>query len=327
MAWLESLASKQGAKSEELITRPEDRTEAAPDWVARARTAAGETPAPAPSAPAPTPPEPVDDTPDWLRDLKSAETPAAPGSDRTGSWMRGLEEGSAAPTASEVGGVTDFLRNLDAAPEPAATTPAAGEDLPDWLREIESPRPVAASSVGATSEDLPEWLRDVAEAKPKPTEPEEWKPAAAAPVRQPEPEPVLPTVAHVAPAPEPEPVRQTVVHLTPEPAPAAAAPAAKPKPRPAKTTRSAGPAVPDQVIFATAQDFLKRGDVASALAEYGKLVKRSRMLDETIYDLREALYRFPVEVTLWQMLGDAYMRANRLQDALDAYTKAEELLR
>jgi cytochrome c-type biogenesis protein CcmH/NrfG len=26
-------------------------------------------------------------------------------------------------------------------------------------------------------------------------------------------------------------------------------------------------------------------------------------------------------------MGDAYMRANRLQDALDSYTKAEELLR
>ena len=44
-------------------------------------------------------------------------------------------------------------------------------------------------------------------------------------------------------------------------------------------------------------------------------------------DLRDALYRYPVEVPIWQALGDAYMRANRLQDALDAYTKAEELLR
>ena len=44
-------------------------------------------------------------------------------------------------------------------------------------------------------------------------------------------------------------------------------------------------------------------------------------------DLREALYRYPVEVSLWQALGDAYMRSNRLQEALDAYTKAEELLR
>jgi len=32
-------------------------------------------------------------------------------------------------------------------------------------------------------------------------------------------------------------------------------------------------------------------------------------------------------VAIWQALGDAYMRANLLQEALDAYTKAEELLR
>ena len=33
MAWLESLAAKQGVSEEELITRPEDRTDTPPDWV------------------------------------------------------------------------------------------------------------------------------------------------------------------------------------------------------------------------------------------------------------------------------------------------------
>ena len=34
---------------------------------------------------------------------------------------------------------------------------------------------------------------------------------------------------------------------------------------------------------------------------------------------------YPVEVGIWQTLGDAYMRANRLKEALEAYNKAEEL--
>jgi cytochrome c-type biogenesis protein CcmH/NrfG len=34
-----------------------------------------------------------------------------------------------------------------------------------------------------------------------------------------------------------------------------------------------------------------------------------------------------VEVGIWQTLGDAYMRANRLKEALEAYNKAEELIR
>jgi cytochrome c-type biogenesis protein CcmH/NrfG len=57
------------------------------------------------------------------------------------------------------------------------------------------------------------------------------------------------------------------------------------------------------------------------------MIRKGKFLDEIIFDLREAIYRYPVEVPVWQALGDAYMRANRLQEALDAYTKAEELLR
>ncbi len=33
MAWLESLAAKQGAKEEELLTKPGDRSEEMPDWL------------------------------------------------------------------------------------------------------------------------------------------------------------------------------------------------------------------------------------------------------------------------------------------------------
>jgi tetratricopeptide (TPR) repeat protein len=76
-----------------------------------------------------------------------------------------------------------------------------------------------------------------------------------------------------------------------------------------------------------AQAELGRGNIAAALDQYGRLIRRGRSLEEIIRDLRDALYRYPVEVSIWQALGDAYMRANRLQEALDAYTKAEELLR
>jgi cytochrome c-type biogenesis protein CcmH/NrfG len=80
-------------------------------------------------------------------------------------------------------------------------------------------------------------------------------------------------------------------------------------------------------LLVEAQDELTRSNIPAAMENYGKLIKKGKMLDEVIFDLREALYRFPVEVTILQTLGDAYMRANRLQDALDSYTKAEELLR
>ena len=85
--------------------------------------------------------------------------------------------------------------------------------------------------------------------------------------------------------------------------------------------------MPIDPILGSARIELSRSNIPGALDTYAKLIKKNRFLDEVIFDLREALYRYPVEVSIWQSLGDAYMRANRLQDALDAYTKAEELLR
>ena len=40
-----------------------------------------------------------------------------------------------------------------------------------------------------------------------------------------------------------------------------------------------------------------------------------------------ASYAPHISEELWQVLGDAYMKENNLQDALDAYSKAENLLR
>ena len=76
-----------------------------------------------------------------------------------------------------------------------------------------------------------------------------------------------------------------------------------------------------------AQGSLNNGDLFGALDQYNHFIKTGTYLDETIHDLRQAVYRYPIEVSLWQALGDAYMRANRLQEALDAFNKAEELLR
>jgi Flp pilus assembly protein TadD len=83
----------------------------------------------------------------------------------------------------------------------------------------------------------------------------------------------------------------------------------------------------DAASLASAQAALEKNALADAIKEYAKLIRKGRLLEEVSHDLREATYRFPVDVIVWQTLGDAYMRANRLQDALDAYTKAEELLR
>jgi tetratricopeptide (TPR) repeat protein len=89
-----------------------------------------------------------------------------------------------------------------------------------------------------------------------------------------------------------------------------------------------GPLRPDpKNVLSNANEALKAYDIDTALESYTQLIERGELLDEVIFDLREALYRYPIDVSIWQALGDAYIRNNQLQEALDAYTKAEELLR
>jgi tetratricopeptide (TPR) repeat protein len=140
----------------------------------------------------------------------------------------------------------------------------------------------------------------------------DWKPVEEPP--QPAPEP--------APEPEPEPKPKKAPRKEPKPAPPAT------YVEPVTSLRGTGMLrTPGDPLLASARTELSRSNIPAALDAYGKLIKKGRYLEEVIYDLREALYRYPVEVSIWQALGDAYMRANQLQDALDAYTKAEELLR
>jgi competence ComEA-like helix-hairpin-helix protein len=87
------------------------------------------------------------------------------------------------------------------------------------------------------------------------------------------------------------------------------------------------PLDPDHLILRKAQRSLQEGDIPAAITQYEQLLKKLVLLNEIILDLQDALYRYPVDISIWQALGDAYMRNNQLQDALDAYTKAEELLR
>lgn len=72
---------------------------------------------------------------------------------------------------------------------------------------------------------------------------------------------------------------------------------------------------------------LQHGEIDKALQGYAQHIHNGEHLDETIQSLRDALYRHPVDINIWQTLGDALARNNQLQEALDAYTKAEELLR
>jgi tetratricopeptide (TPR) repeat protein len=343
-AWLEGLAAKQGAKSEELLTKPEERLESEPDWVQQAKSLGA-------SQPAEEPPAGMDETGMWLRDLEASgpeaqpavqpeqpietpawqpEAPLAAQPDRpseTPTWQPEAEpaafEAEAGPGAQKDAGAgavwesgegvspgaaeekpPAWLRDLEA----EAETPPAGqekvEDLPDWLAgldEEKTPEPAAST------EALPDWLRGETEIEAEPISPEPVGPSDWTPVEASAPEPPVSALPPVE-----EKVLPSAYHE----------PSTK-----ARSGMTGMLSTARDVTLSQAQIELSRGNIPGALGVYGKLIKKGRLLDEVIFDLREALYRYPVEVIIWQALGDAYLRANRLQDALDAYTKAEELLR
>jgi hypothetical protein len=176
--------------------------------------------------------------------------------------------------------------------------------LPSWLAEPEQEivhQPVVPEPAAATEPDLPDWLQD--------------QPGLAT-----EEVPVQPA-EEVETPPLPDWLQNIESENVEVPLPEA--PVGSPAENPVQVDLSTEP---DELIK-QAQQALSGGQIDLALSAYNTLVQKDEQIEETIHDLKDALYRYPVESSIWQTLGDALIRANRVQDALDAYTKAEELLK
>ena len=224
----------------------------------------------------------------------------------------------------------DWLKDMAAAEEAetAAGSEEAEEELPSWLSDMETDDDIAPLPV-ADSDDMPDWLKDAEEAAtppdgPEPTKAEEWKPVTEAAPQETEPE--KKEEAESAHPPE-KPTEKVEVAAEEEQKEQEEEKAAEVDLPPRRKVKRMNTTMLRDITLMSAQAAMREGNVSAALAEYGKLIKKKRLLDETIYDLREALYEYPVDVSIWQMLGDAYMRAGQLQEAINAYTQAEELLR
>jgi tetratricopeptide (TPR) repeat protein len=273
-------------------------------------------------------------------------------------WMSAIEQESAMESVvpadtggqasrSEADAIPSWLSELDQEQEQVVTPSAMDADLPAWLRDETGELLAEPTKIEPTR--ATDWHPvEAKESEPEPEiqssklEPEPVMPQVEAPPPQVETEPVMSQAE--APLPELEPVRAMaqpeVQAPRPEPVEVVsiieeriaavqkseipAVPALSKAPKPKGTGRLS---LPPDPILGQARNELSGNNLSGALESYTRLIKKGRFLDEVIFDLRDALYRFPVDVNIWQSLGDAYMRANRLQDALDAYTKAEELLR
>jgi tetratricopeptide (TPR) repeat protein len=276
------------------------------------------------------------DLPNWLNDTdaKPAQSEQLMGSQNLSDWLSGLDDEPGLELDPEI------LRASQRAPfQNPPTSQTQKSDLPDWLNDLDSDNadevswtPPASESTSqpasaSSAESLPDWLSGVDEEsskghddlppwlhreqyetgslslQPKPTSPSDWHPLASQ-------EPEEKTVKPPAPTPKSQPVAEKKKTVA----------AKQTKPKKAEGQSGVG-------LLSQAKAELDRGDIPEALLHYGKLIKRGKNLEEIIADLSDSLYRYPVEVNIWQALGDAYMRANRLKEALDAYNKAEELIR
>jgi tetratricopeptide (TPR) repeat protein len=237
--------------------------------------------------------------PDWLSGLgpTSAEKPVSPMSEDVPGWLRGSSSQPA--QQPESGG-----------PQESPLESTSAVDLPDWLAGLDKEE--SAAQPAAPSDNLPSWLQEEAEPPVTvPTYPADWHPVESKPAPEQPPVPEMESA-----------MEETGLPQKPESKPEKKVPAQFARPRQVSAQSKLG-----EVSLESAQSELGRGNIGAALDHYSRLIRKGKFLEEVIRDLREALYRYPVEVPIWQALGDAYMRANRLQEALDAYTKAEELLR
>lgn len=77
-------------------------------------------------------------------------------------------------------------------------------------------------------------------------------------------------------------------------------------------------------VLDNARQALAIGDIDRATAQYGMLIKSSKRLDEIIEDLKNAVEGEETAAAIWQLLGDAYMKADRLNESIDAYRRGME---
>ena len=74
-----------------------------------------------------------------------------------------------------------------------------------------------------------------------------------------------------------------------------------------------------------ARTLFRADEEAESLEMYAFLVGKGNLLEDVIADLEQHVERGSTS-ELWRLLGDAYMKNGRLEDALDTYRRALQTL-
>ncbi len=354
MAWLESLAAKQGAAEEELLTPADQRLEQPPEWV-QEEAAAVETP-----------------EKDDLEARDTALTAAALAGVTAGILAEQEETGDESREGEGLAETEDLLvEPSEWVPEVAAGVeqiPGAGSDEgeiePELLEVEESPGVAEEFAAVAevdldhvetehTPEEIPDWLSGLAEEQEDAPGPGtgEWTPDMlteevgehAAPI---EAAPVEKIDLNAASLSQLERIpgigfiyaQNIVIHraesgsftdleqlgevegISPEMV------ADLSEYLTVEVVQEISPSEFETPELQDAWDRIAEGNIEKAVDQYAGLINQDQHLDEVIRDLHSAINKYPSDSALYQCLGDAYMHTNMLQEALDAYNRAEDLI-
>jgi hypothetical protein len=126
-----------------------------------------------------------------------------------------------------------------------------------------------------------------------------------------------PTAEEPPPATQPEPGQWRPITQSPASAESPARPAA----RPARKKIRKLTEVEAEVILREARVYLET-DLTKAADAYRKVIELPSMAEPVVKELEGYLEQDPSSGVLWNLLGDAYNQAGRLQDAYRAYAEA-----
>ena len=267
----------------------------------------------------------IEKVPDWYSEKLGEEAPvvSAPASAPAGLADAALPQESALPVG-ELEPLPAWLA-AEAPPEPVAAPivspvqveeePFAAE-MPDWLKsQVGEGEP----AVVVGDEELPDWLKSAGIGGVE--EVPAWLRESIS-EEEAAPDVFMPPELEIAPQPVAPPVAQQPV-FTPPPAPMPVAAVVSPAPAPPPP-----PAADVAAALASARSKFAANDVDGALADYESVVRANTQLDVIVSDLSDALKkdRFKQNASIHRVLGDGLMRLGRLQEALDTYRKALNLL-
>lgn len=265
-----------------------------------------------------------EEMPEWLRKLHEVAAEGIEAEEPPPEIEEKLPREEVPETAPPPEEGPDWLRELKELPEEAPPP----EELPDWLEGLAPPPMEEVEEAVAPPpppEEIPDWLRELKEEAPEEVV-EEEEGVEAPPIAEEEVElaeefPDQPIEEEVTI--EEAPIAEEIVEEAPTEVIEEAPPTIE-----GYLDRLATEPQDHETRLGLARAYLAQGEPEEALTHYRSIIhSETTLLGEVIEDLEAAAEEAPHHFPTQQLLGDAYLKSGRLQEALEKYRWLREKLK